>query len=81
MQEQAGEARRRRAQTADAVGGGVCGSGCQRRRCRRYAGEGTEVPGPQAGLLAKRVVYFDFDSSEIKGEGTDIVARAREVPR
>lgn len=37
-------------------------------------GEGTEVPGPQEGLLAKRIVYFDFDSSEIKGEGTDIVA-------
>ncbi len=33
-----------------------------------------EVAGPQAGLLAKRTVYFDFDSSEIKGEGTDIVA-------
>jgi len=33
-----------------------------------------EAAGPQAGLLAKRVVYFDFDSSEIKGEGTDIVA-------
>jgi peptidoglycan-associated lipoprotein len=33
-----------------------------------------EAPGPQAGLLAKRVIYFDFDSSEIKGEGTDIVA-------
>ena len=33
-----------------------------------------EAPGPQAGLLAKRVVYFDFDNSEIKGEGTDIVA-------
>lgn len=33
-----------------------------------------ETPGPQAGVLAKRVVYFDFDSSEIKGEGTDIVA-------
>jgi len=33
-----------------------------------------ETAGPQAGLLAKRVVYFDFDSSEIKGEGTDIVA-------
>jgi peptidoglycan-associated lipoprotein len=30
--------------------------------------------GPQEGLLAKRTVYFDFDSSEIKGEGTDIVA-------
>jgi peptidoglycan-associated lipoprotein len=33
-----------------------------------------DAAGPQAGLLAKRVVYFDFDSSEIKGEGTDIVA-------
>jgi peptidoglycan-associated lipoprotein len=33
-----------------------------------------EAAGPQAGLLAKRVVYFDFDNSEIKGEGTDIVA-------
>jgi len=37
-------------------------------------GEGTEVPGPQEGLLAKRIVYFDFDSSEIRGEGTNIVA-------
>ena len=32
-----------------------------------------ETAGPQAGLLAKRVIYFDFDSSEIKGDGTDIV--------
>jgi peptidoglycan-associated lipoprotein len=32
-----------------------------------------EAAGPQAGLLAKRVIYFDFDSSEIKGDGTDIV--------
>ena len=30
--------------------------------------------GPQAGLLATRVVYFDFDSSEIKGAGVDVVA-------
>jgi peptidoglycan-associated lipoprotein len=30
--------------------------------------------GPQEGLLAKRTIYFDFDSSEIKGEGTDIVS-------
>jgi len=37
-------------------------------------GPDDEVAGPQAGLLAKRTVYFDFDSSEIKGEGTDIVA-------
>lgn len=30
--------------------------------------------GPQEGLLAKHTIYFDFDSSEIKGEGTDIVS-------
>lgn len=36
--------------------------------------EGAEAPGPQDGLLAKRTIYFDFDSSEIRGEGTDIVA-------
>lgn len=33
-----------------------------------------ETAGPQAGMLAKRTIYFDFDNSEIKGEGTDIVA-------
>ncbi len=38
------------------------------------ANGGQEVAGPDAGLLAKRTIYFDFDSSEIKGEGTDIVA-------
>jgi len=37
-------------------------------------GPDDEIAGPQAGALAKRTVYFDFDSSEIKGEGTDIVA-------
>lgn len=36
--------------------------------------EGADAPGPMEGLLAKRTIYFDFDSSEIKGEGTDIVA-------
>jgi peptidoglycan-associated lipoprotein len=33
-----------------------------------------ETAGPQTGLLAKRVIYFDFDSSDIKGEGNDVVA-------
>jgi peptidoglycan-associated lipoprotein len=33
-----------------------------------------EIAGPQAGLLATRVIYFDFDSAEIKGQGTDVVA-------
>jgi peptidoglycan-associated lipoprotein len=38
------------------------------------AGTDDEAPGPQGGLLAKRIIYFDFDSSDIKGEGTDVVA-------
>jgi peptidoglycan-associated lipoprotein len=38
------------------------------------SGEEIEAPGPMEGLLAKRTIYFDFDSSEIRGEGTDIVA-------
>lgn len=41
------------------------------------AGEGgidQEAAGPQGGLLATRLVYFDFDSSDIKGQGTDVVA-------
>jgi peptidoglycan-associated lipoprotein len=33
-----------------------------------------EAQGPQGGLLATRVVYFDFDSSQITGAGTDVVA-------
>lgn len=37
-------------------------------------GNQNSVPGPQQGMLAKRSVYFDFDSAVIKGEGTDIVA-------
>lgn len=37
-------------------------------------GSDDDVTGPQAGLLAKRVIYFDFDNSDIKGEGNDVVA-------
>lgn len=53
---------------AEASGAGANGANA--------AGQGSddETAGPQAGLLAKRIVYFDFDSSEIKGDGTDIVA-------
>jgi peptidoglycan-associated lipoprotein len=37
-------------------------------------GSDDEAAGPQTGLLAKRIIYFDFDSSDIKGEGNDVVA-------
>jgi peptidoglycan-associated lipoprotein len=33
-----------------------------------------EAAGPQGGLLATRVVYFDFDSSEVRGTGVEVVA-------
>jgi peptidoglycan-associated lipoprotein len=48
------------------------GSGAMNPNASR--GMDDEAAGPSGGVLAKRVVYFDFDSSEIKGEGTDIVA-------
>jgi peptidoglycan-associated lipoprotein len=37
-------------------------------------GNGEDVAGPQEGLLAQRVIYFAFDSSEISGEGTALIA-------
>lgn len=53
------------AETSGAGGEGAAGGA--------KSGE-SEIAGPQEGVLARRVVYFDFDSSEIRGEGTDIVA-------
>jgi peptidoglycan-associated lipoprotein len=42
------------------------------------AQDGTEVEdatqGPEGGSLDKRVIFFDFDSSEIRGDGPEIVA-------
>jgi peptidoglycan-associated lipoprotein len=59
---------------ASEVGAGsdVSGAGANGNSAAGQNGD-DETAGPQAGLLAKRVIYFDFDSSEIKGEGTDIV--------
>jgi peptidoglycan-associated lipoprotein len=55
------------------MAGAAEGAGAANANAGNASGD-EEVAGPQAGLLAKRTVYFDFDSSEIKGEGTDIVA-------
>jgi peptidoglycan-associated lipoprotein len=52
---------------AGAAGAGASGAGAS------TSGE-EDAAGPQAGLLATRVVYFDFDSAEIKGPGVDVVA-------
>lgn len=37
-------------------------------------GKQDETSGPSAGLLATRIVYFDFDSAVIGGQGVDVVA-------
>lgn len=58
---------------ASEVGAGSQASGAGGANAAGQNAGDDETAGPQAGLLAKRVVYFDFDSSEIKGEGTDIV--------
>ncbi len=52
---------------ADATGANSANAGAAN-------GSDDETAGPLAGVLAKRTIYFDFDNSEIKGEGTDIVA-------
>lgn len=61
---------------AGAVGAesGAAGAGAGAPGAGAIGGTEEETAGPQAGLLASRVVYFDFDSSEIKGTGTDVVA-------
>ena len=58
---------------ASEVGAGSEASGAGANGAAAGQNGDDETAGPQAGLLAKRVIYFDFDSSEIKGEGTDIV--------
>ena len=35
---------------------------------------GEDIAGPQEGLLAQRIIYFAFDSSELSGEGTALIA-------
>jgi peptidoglycan-associated lipoprotein len=35
---------------------------------------GVDIAGPQEGILAQRLIYFAFDSSEISAEGAALVA-------
>ena len=53
---------------------GAQGGGANNPNANAGGGADEEAAGPQGGLLATRLVYFDFDSSEIKGQGTDVVA-------
>lgn len=54
-------------QTAGVEGSGAYGAAVAN-------GTGAGVEGPQAGLLKNRVIYFDFDSSEIRPDYNSIIA-------
>ncbi len=57
-----------------AAGAGAAAGGANGAGANAGANPDDEAAGPQEGALATRLVYFDFDSSEIKGAGTDVVA-------
>ncbi|GAC1459156.1 MAG: peptidoglycan-associated lipoprotein Pal [Steroidobacteraceae bacterium] len=58
---------------SDAAGTGATGTGANSATSASANAE-DEAAGPQGGLLATRVVYFDFDSSEVRGAGAELVA-------
>jgi peptidoglycan-associated lipoprotein len=55
------------------AGAGSAAAGSAGANAAAGAGE-EDAAGPQAGLLANRIIYFDFDSSEIKGAGVELIA-------
>jgi peptidoglycan-associated lipoprotein len=64
----------KRADTAAGAATGAQTSGADSANAAAGAEEGAAAAGPMSGTLARRIIYFDFDSSEIKAEGTEIVA-------
>jgi peptidoglycan-associated lipoprotein len=58
---------------ADAAAAGATGAGASSADANAANAE-NEAAGPQGGLLATRLVYFDFDSSEVRGAGVEVVA-------
>jgi peptidoglycan-associated lipoprotein len=69
----AGKPKRADASAAGTAAGAQT-SGADSASAAGGAEEGAAAAGPLAGTLAKRIIYFDFDSSEIKGDGTEIAA-------
>ena len=62
------------ASESTAAGAGAAAGGANGAGANSGANPDDEAAGPAEGALATRIVYFDFDSSEIKGAGTDVVA-------
>ena len=64
----------KRAEAPPAAGTGTQSAGAGSASAAGGEEEGAAAAGPLAGILAKRIIYFDFDSSEIKAEGPAVVA-------
>jgi peptidoglycan-associated lipoprotein len=63
--------------TAANAGSGATGSGANSANAGAANPE-DDAAGPQGGLLATRIIYFDFDSSEVRGAGVELAtAHAR----
>ena len=59
------------------AGGTVAGAQTSGADAASAAGgneEGAAAPGPMGGTLARRIIYFDFDKSEIRPDGAEIVS-------
>ncbi|HEY8053208.1 MAG: peptidoglycan-associated lipoprotein Pal [Steroidobacterales bacterium] len=59
--------------TSNTAGAGALGSGANSANAASANPE-DEAAGPQGGLLATRIVYFEFDNSEVRGAGVELVA-------
>lgn len=66
------DAARPPAQTGSA--GGVSTGGVATVDADRMSGSSQGAAGPEGALAAQRVIYFDFDSSDIRTEYVDVIA-------
>jgi peptidoglycan-associated lipoprotein len=56
-----------------AAGALANGAGANGATGAAAAGTGEDIAGPQEGILAQRIIYFAFDSSDISGDGMALV--------
>lgn len=60
-------------QVPGAQANGAGASGATGAAGAAAAGNGEDIAGPQEGILAQRIIYFGFDSSDISGEGVALL--------
>jgi peptidoglycan-associated lipoprotein len=57
-----------------AAGAEANGAGGNGAADANAAGGGADIAGPTEGILAQRIIYFGFDSSELNPEGTALIS-------